>query len=776
MADLGFAGKLGLCLTTQIALHWAGPLALKTLLRVLCPATSRHIPLELQTLSRSRASNLRRLIRSVVYCSVASGLGVYLLSRYYRSIPHDFLFLWNEEIDTAFVFAISHWIVSVFEDTAAYEHLNRVFLKTAEDKTAIRSMYSNLLAHHVVTLFAYSWSLSSAQLSGLCVLGLCFEAPVVFMSLREIIIVYDDIFGLIPSIRFAQLRLFWIALYVTWHAGRSLPCLLYPISLLIWRAHLNQLPPASFYVYHLLGLVFCFTNLTLLFRYIAKYLQEDMQRVGLALRRDESDSGAVTYSVKQALSENEESNLIRSSRNGNVARLMGMQEVALHDSADDCFVVVSGKVYDVTGFLSEHPGGAKALLLYAGKDATAAFNETGHSAEARARLRTCHVADLLAHGYDQVSKAANTFNSGSAQGDTSAPYLLFKTYFNYDNPVFPLLLCTQMAYRTTKSLLSTPSEHPLLHSIGVFLQLMSITTPMLVISLLPCFQSFFYPRCKSLRSPQPSTSSVKVLRHLLSWRLHVAAMAWMGCQVGDMTLMLASTSFSAIRTSLLLTSLLEFIISDCHSFYSKPSCLLSVNPCTWMRGLVSILENSNHRAQLFLLSAVALDIASTVSMSGQSLLVTLPAVGLSRLLFFRSLHMSVEALQGDFFGACVLISFLSMIYGAGVLSYASGWSVWEVLQRYVLQPVLSSKSWDVLMQGIVVGGSLISTASVVHWSRPSFANHMFSLGNAALLWPFNSSAKLKWLTLPFFVLTLQGQNQSFLRTAFVSSSRHFYRG
>jgi len=37
-------------------------------------------------------------------------------------------------------------------------------------------------------------------------------------------------------------------------------------------------------------------------------------------------------------------------------------------------VILAGKVYDVTTFLPDHPGGKKAILLYAGKDATEEFD------------------------------------------------------------------------------------------------------------------------------------------------------------------------------------------------------------------------------------------------------------------------------------------------------------------------------------------------------------------------------------------------------------------
>ncbi|KAH7326087.1 cytochrome b5-like heme/steroid binding domain-containing protein [Stachybotrys elegans] len=49
-------------------------------------------------------------------------------------------------------------------------------------------------------------------------------------------------------------------------------------------------------------------------------------------------------------------------------------EVAKHkDDANGYWLIVENEVYDVTKFLEEHPGGAKILKRYSGKDATKPF-------------------------------------------------------------------------------------------------------------------------------------------------------------------------------------------------------------------------------------------------------------------------------------------------------------------------------------------------------------------------------------------------------------------
>jgi len=50
-----------------------------------------------------------------------------------------------------------------------------------------------------------------------------------------------------------------------------------------------------------------------------------------------------------------------------------MDQIALHNTSSDCWVVVNNRVYDVTDFIPQHPGGPEAILPLCGKDATSAF-------------------------------------------------------------------------------------------------------------------------------------------------------------------------------------------------------------------------------------------------------------------------------------------------------------------------------------------------------------------------------------------------------------------
>lgn len=57
--------------------------------------------------------------------------------------------------------------------------------------------------------------------------------------------------------------------------------------------------------------------------------------------------------------------------------MLSGSEIAQHKSADSCWLVIHGKVYDVTTFLDKHPGGRAILLKQAGAVSSTSPNDIG---------------------------------------------------------------------------------------------------------------------------------------------------------------------------------------------------------------------------------------------------------------------------------------------------------------------------------------------------------------------------------------------------------------
>jgi cytochrome b involved in lipid metabolism len=68
------------------------------------------------------------------------------------------------------------------------------------------------------------------------------------------------------------------------------------------------------------------------------------------------------------------------------ATIISAAELAKHNNAQDCWLAIEGKVYNVTNFIPGHPGG-DSIVRGCGQDATAMFNQrpdgSSHSSRAR---------------------------------------------------------------------------------------------------------------------------------------------------------------------------------------------------------------------------------------------------------------------------------------------------------------------------------------------------------------------------------------------------------
>ncbi|PKY03293.1 cytochrome b5 [Aspergillus campestris IBT 28561] len=96
-----------------------------------------------------------------------------------------------------------------------------------------------------------------------------------------------------------------------------------------------------------------------------------------------------------------------------------LAEIAGHNTKKDLYMTVHDKVYDVSAFVDEHPGGEEVLLDVAGQDATEAFEDVGHSDEAREILDGMFVGNVKRLPGDPEPRAHTPAPSASSGSGTA---------------------------------------------------------------------------------------------------------------------------------------------------------------------------------------------------------------------------------------------------------------------------------------------------------------------------------------------------------------------
>ncbi|KIM52641.1 hypothetical protein SCLCIDRAFT_1223591 [Scleroderma citrinum Foug A] len=92
-----------------------------------------------------------------------------------------------------------------------------------------------------------------------------------------------------------------------------------------------------------------------------------------------------------------------------MSKIVTFAELKAHSTKESLYILLHEKVYDVTKFIDEHPGGDEVILSEACKDATDAFEDVGHSDEARELLPNMLIGEFEKDGELQLnsSKPAN---------------------------------------------------------------------------------------------------------------------------------------------------------------------------------------------------------------------------------------------------------------------------------------------------------------------------------------------------------------------------------
>lgn len=86
-------------------------------------------------------------------------------------------------------------------------------------------------------------------------------------------------------------------------------------------------------------------------------------------------SSPVSLDVRNIYSEPVQQTVFKLAKGSEAPVGISVEEFVKHNKREDLWVVIHGKVYDLTNFASVHPGGLGVLMKYAGKDATAFFSK-----------------------------------------------------------------------------------------------------------------------------------------------------------------------------------------------------------------------------------------------------------------------------------------------------------------------------------------------------------------------------------------------------------------
>ncbi|GFF39620.1 probable cytochrome b5 [Aspergillus udagawae] len=97
-----------------------------------------------------------------------------------------------------------------------------------------------------------------------------------------------------------------------------------------------------------------------------------------------------------------------------------LQEISEHNTKKDLYLIVHDKVYDCSSFVDEHPGGEEVLLDVAGQDSTEAFEDVGHSDEAREILEGLLVGTVKRLPGDPAPRAKPASSSTAPTGAASS--------------------------------------------------------------------------------------------------------------------------------------------------------------------------------------------------------------------------------------------------------------------------------------------------------------------------------------------------------------------
>ncbi len=110
----------------------------------------------------------------------------------------------------------------------------------------------------------------------------------------------------------------------------------------------------------------------------------------------------------------------------NTEATYSLADVAAHNTQTDCWTVVFEKVYNITTYIRNHPGGASSISKICGKDGTAIFDNKHGGSSSQALILSTYKIGVLAKPIVKTCTAGN-FYSDALSKCTPAPKGYFVT-------------------------------------------------------------------------------------------------------------------------------------------------------------------------------------------------------------------------------------------------------------------------------------------------------------------------------------------------------------
>ncbi|XP_044255217.1 cytochrome b5-like [Tribolium madens] len=104
-------------------------------------------------------------------------------------------------------------------------------------------------------------------------------------------------------------------------------------------------------------------------------------------------------------------------------KYFSLEEIGKNNGKDGnkTWILIKNNVYDVTEYLDGHPGGGELITEWAGKECTKAFDDAGHSGDAKKELKRYKIGELREE--DRKQKKSTTISNPKEDRRSFCSYL-----------------------------------------------------------------------------------------------------------------------------------------------------------------------------------------------------------------------------------------------------------------------------------------------------------------------------------------------------------------